>query len=132
MLKKKLLLNSEQTRIVTAQKELSSLTSNLNSRMASELNTARSSAGIGPGGDLKNTQPINVMHNEYEKLHGISVENSPKHDDVNSNLVNTINDPINAHAARLLTEREALMATGAYSTEDLVIKQLDNRIKEAL
>ena len=119
MLKKKLLLNAEQNRVLSTQKELSNMQQNLNV------------AGISAGGD-NNNNTINQSHEKLKKelsnLHG-TVANQGGEDVEN---IIPAQDPINQHAARLLQEREALMMTGAYTDKDLVIQQLDNRIREAL
>jgi len=117
MLKTKLLLNSEQNRILTVQKELNIANTNLTNGLTEK-----------------------ALNLEYDRLHGVAKSSSehsetPKGPQLGANepqILNVINDPINQHAARLISEREALMATGAYSAEDLVIRQLDGRIKEAL
>ena len=94
LLKKKLILNGEQQRILTAQRELNQLTTDMNTEVL-----------------LNNREEVKSKSNNanFSELHGT-----------------------NTQVARLLAEREALMSTGAYTDEDLVISQLDKQIKEAL
>lgn len=102
LLKKKLILNNEQQRIMTSQRELNQLTTGLNTEIV--LNNRNMGVKIGEN-DFKNTQNLQG----FSELHGT-----------------------NTQVARLLSEREALMSTGAYTDQDLVISQLDRQIKEAL
>lgn len=102
LLKKKLILNNEQQRIMTSQRELNQLTTGLNTEIV--LNNRNMGVNTGEN-DFKNTQNLQG----FSELHGT-----------------------NTQVARLLSEREALMSTGAYTDQDLVISQLDRQIKEAL
>jgi len=97
LLKKKLILNNEQQRIISAQRELSSLTTDLRP-------TSQAKVGV-----------------QMDELHGTSTQTMARG-----------SSSASPHVARLLAEREALMSTGAYAQDDLVISQLDSQIKEAL
>ena len=66
---------------------------------------------------------------EEERLK--SEENSPRNFASGKNEVADL-DEVEEHISRLIEERDTLLRTGVYTTQDKIIAELDRQIREAM
>ncbi len=56
--------------------------------------------------------------------------NSPK--EINGYMSRDLDTSLDEHITRLIEERDTLLKTGAYTTQDKIIAELDRQIREAI
>lgn len=83
-------------------------------------------------------QELQDIKNELNKLRQLEEERiksadvSPRQGNITSGKVDPEDDSVEEHITRLIEERDTLLRTGVYTTQDRIIAELDRQIREAM